>query len=130
MFKEEIPLVLGYGNAVVISGSMEPAIYPGDIVIIRKQNDYDVGDIITFKLRSHITHRIIERTTGGFITQGDANNTRDAEINEDQVVGKVVRVIPKAGHVIFFLQDTRNLIIIALISLTVITFVEIYRKRS
>jgi len=127
-FREEIPLVLGYGNAVIISGSMMPTISVGDVVVIRKQNEYFVNDIITFKERSHITHRIVERTENGYITKGDANNTTDPEITQDQIIGRVVWVIPKVGNLVFFLQNTRNLIIMALLGLVAIVFTRIIRR--
>ena len=105
LLAEEIPLVLGFGKAVIISGSMEPAIAPGDVIIIHKQSSYQPGDIVTFKSHSYITHRIVEKTPTGYITQGDANNARDAEIDPSRIVGRTIKIIPKAGDVILFLQS-------------------------
>jgi len=108
VLKEPIPLVLGVGNAVINSGSMEPAISVGDIIIINKQKDYKEDDVVTFIFpedKIPTTHRIVEKTEGGFITQGDANNTADAEIKKEYIIGKVTAIVPKAGNVIWFLQS-------------------------
>ena len=106
LFKVQIPLVLGYGKAVVISGSMEPAILPGDFIVIHRQENYDVGDIVTYQTNGRpVTHRIVEKTPGGYITQGDANNTCDREIGKEQIIGRVVKTISGAGNVILFFQN-------------------------
>ena len=87
----------------------------GDMVIIHKQSDYEVNDIITYQGNNHpITHRLIEKTPNGYITQGDANNAKDGEIEQSQVIGKVVKTIPKVGHVILFFQEPLGMILLML----------------
>jgi len=113
ILKEHLSLVLGYGNAVIITGSMEPKIHIGDMVIVHGQQDYLIGDIVTYQGdNSTITHRIIEKTPNGYITQGDANNADDGEITDKQIIGKVVKIIPKAGNVILFLQSAPGVLIL------------------
>ena len=86
------PNILGYANAIVISGSMSPEIEIDDLVVTKKQAEYHVGDIVTVDNgKSFVTHRIIEETPEGFITKGDANLTVDGYISsEDNFIGKVV----------------------------------------
>lgn len=45
-----VPKVFGISPLIVMSGSMEPAIYPGDVVIIWEQaaEKYKIGDIVTY----------------------------------------------------------------------------------
>jgi signal peptidase len=93
--------------ALVGSGSMEPKMYPGDVVIIAKvpADNIVVGDVIQFRVPEGITvmHRVIkiqETESGGktFITKGDANDEPDSEpVIPDNVVGKAVMTIPKVG---------------------------------
>ena len=73
---------------------MEPAISVNDWLIIHKQENYEVGDIITFIDNDNmlVTHRIIKITDDEIITQGDANNIRDKAISIEQVKGKVIRI--------------------------------------
>ena len=128
--KEELPLILNYGNAVIITGSMEPVIAAGDVVIIHKQDNYHVDDIVIYKSRSHIAHRIVEKTLNGYITQGDANNAPDSEINKSQVVGKVIAIIPKAGHVILFLQNPTALLLLFFVLVAIIEVPQVFKKVS
>ena len=100
LLKEQMPLVLGYGNAVIITGSMEPEILPGDMVIVHSQNDYAIDDIVTYQGNNNpITHRIIAKTPEGYITQGDANNIPDEKVLKQQMLGKVIFVLPKVGGI-------------------------------
>lgn len=109
---QEMPLIFGYGRAIVITGSMEPAILPGDMVIIHEQDGYEVGDIVVYKANSYITHRIVEETENGYITQGDANNAPDKEILESQIIGRVVLVIPKVGYITEFVKSPFGMLIL------------------
>ena len=79
------PSFLGIKTYVIISGSMEPNISVGDIVIARniknEERELKIGDIISFRSgHSVITHRIvnIEKDNNGVLrirTKGDSNNT-------------------------------------------------------
>jgi len=111
--KDQMPLVFGFGISVVTTGSMEPTISPGDVIIIRKQNEYNVDDIVTFKNNSYITHRIVEKTADGYITKGDANNANDKEIKAEAIVGKTVKTAPLIGHLILFIKDPLRLLVLA-----------------
>ena len=127
VFKEQMPLVLGFGSAVIVSGSMEPTIEVGDVIVIRVQNSYGVGDIVTFRDSSYITHRIVEKTLNGYITQGDANNVRDREIEDSHIVGKVVKILPKIGNVVLFLQNPLHMAILLLLLFVVIELPRLHR---
>lgn len=77
----------------VISNSMQPTFEKGDKIIVKKQKNYEVGDIITYidDNKNLITHRIIEKYEDGYITKGDNNNTEDKEkVRENQILGKVI----------------------------------------
>jgi len=85
--------ILGFGIGVVVTGSMEPELKVGDIILIRRvpKNKIKVGDDITFQSGDKaITHRVIEVTEKGFITQGLQNNVSDGEALYANVYGKVV----------------------------------------
>lgn len=99
--------IIGYRAYTVLSGSMEPTYYPGDLVIVKNKNraKLEEKDVITFIDENEIvTHRIIEKTTEGYKTKGDNNNVEDAKILKDSdVIGEVSFKIPKAGYIIQFL---------------------------
>ncbi len=92
--------------SVVVSGSMEPALYRGDVVIISALDEIGSNDIVVFKKNSEIiVHRVVELRPDGFKTKGDKNPLADYSIVKKQdVLGKAVFVIPKIGHVNLFVS--------------------------
>ncbi|MEN6389759.1 MAG: signal peptidase I [Syntrophomonas sp.] len=98
--------VFTYAPRVILSGSMEPQIKIGDVVVIHKieGKDAQVGDVILFPYQKDmkVTHRIIavseQQGTKLFTTKGDANPEPDVDlVPVDNVQGKVVTVVPKVG---------------------------------
>lgn len=102
IFKVKAPTVFGFSSAVVLTGSMSGTIESDDLVITHKQNNYRVGDIVMYQTDgTPVTHRIVSESNKGYRTKGDANNTDDGtDIPKEDVVGKVVLVIPKIGAAI------------------------------
>lgn len=120
VFKKDPPELFGYSQLVVTSGSMEPAFSAGDMIVIRQEESYALGDIVTFRLTGGdlVTHRIVGSVEGSFITKGDANNTEDDELlSPAQIVGKLVAYIPAVGSFLLFLRTP-----IGLLTLVVVGF--------
>lgn len=88
----------GYTLFKVTTGSMGNAVKIDDVVIVKIKSDIKENDIITYyDNNSFITHRV-KKIGNTFITaRGDANNTDDAPITKNQVIGKVVHVIKGLG---------------------------------
>jgi signal peptidase len=104
----------GYQIKIVRSGSMEPAISTGSMILIKPQNQYRVGDIITFgpDTASQIptTHRIVAiETIQGKVTiatMGDANEEWDqGTITVEEIIGKVLVDVPSVGYVLDFARQ-------------------------
>lgn len=104
------PLALGDHPHTDLTGSMEPVISPGDVVINEeiKPSTARVGDIVTFRdpeeQTKMLTHRVVSKRRAGthlwFVTQGDANNTREHwRVPADGQIGRVAYVVPWVGHV-------------------------------
>ena len=94
--------LFGYSAFEVITGSMEgneeDSISVGDWIIVKYTNNIQLDDIITYqKDGSFVTHRVIEEYNGTYITKGDANNTKDDPVSREQIVGKVVKILPNFG---------------------------------
>ncbi len=83
----------------IVTGSMEPAINRGDLIILKKTNNIQIGDIISYKRRhTVITHRVYSINNGKIITKGDANSAPDPyTITHSNIIGKVWIRIPHAG---------------------------------
>lgn len=110
------PMILGFGKAIVVSGSMDPAIKVNDIVLVHQvpQAAYQKGDIVTYKSPNYpVTHRIQTITGQTVITKGDANDGADQPIKTSDIYGKVVLVIPKIGYLLRWLQQPLGLVVLA-----------------
>lgn len=110
----------------ILTQSMYPTIKAGDVVITYKEdnNQYNKGDVITFVSDMNggitVTHRVqdIVLVNDGYSyrTKGDNNNAEDREvIDGDNVLGKVVLRIPKAGYIQQFLVSETGWIIAVLL---------------
>ena len=123
VFQKDPPEIFGYSPLVVTSGSMEPAFSAGDLIVIREEDDYALGDIVTFRLSGGelVTHRIVGSVEGSFITKGDANNTEDDELlTPAQVVGKLVTYIPAVGSFLLFLRTPVGLAVLVIVGFLLI----------
>lgn len=82
----------------VAGGSMRPALYPGDLVIVDVRSSVARGAIALIESPRHgrVLHRVIGGQPGGHVrTQGDANATADSEsLPSSAVIGPVVAVVP------------------------------------
>jgi signal peptidase len=103
---------------VVLSGSMEPTMSPGDVVVVEDIDPEKIEerDVISYKASGAerpTTHRVIEVTQENgqpaFRTEGDANEDPDSGVvRASEVEGRVPTiaghpfVIPYVGHVIMF----------------------------
>jgi len=107
--------VFGFQYVVVLTNSMKPTINPGDLVIVKPVDPYKlhVGDIILYQIHIggatyRITHRIVAigHDREGrlyFITKGDNRKYTDPwRVYPNQVIGKVVLVIPHIGKVWYY----------------------------
>ena len=99
---------------VIVSGSMEPELPVGSLCLIDcQQKEPETGDIISYKAGdSVITHRVIEVTDEGYVTKGDANNSKDPGIvKPKQVFGTCVFNIPKAGYADMFFRSLKGIVL-------------------
>ncbi len=95
-----------YVPTTIISNSMNPNVKVGDIIVAKRgtASNLKEGDIVHYIIdKKSVIHRIVEKTNNNgeinYITKGDNNRSKDPKpVNERQVVGKVVAVIPKLGY--------------------------------
>lgn len=135
---EKVPDFLGYKPFIVLSGSMEPAIMTGDLVITQEVDPKDLkeGDVIAYRYAGQtvITHRIQQVTEKdglrAFITKGDANNVEDNVIpTEDLVEGRLRWTVPGVGDAAMFLQTPYGLLLAAGVPLFLFLLVDLLRRR-
>lgn len=106
--------------SVIVTGSMEPLIYPGDVILVKQFYSEEeikalqAGDIIYFERDDIvITHRILaviyeENGKYSFQTKGDNNSVEDIRlVLPEEVKGKYVFSIPKIGYPTFWLKSNQ-----------------------
>ena len=77
---------------------MSPYIVKNDIIIVKLNSEIKKNDVITYKLKNDfITHRVVSINKTSYLTRGDYNNVGDEPIPKKDVVGKVVKILPKLG---------------------------------
>jgi len=127
-----------YHSRTVLTGSMEPKIPKGSVVINQwaDQKDLKIGDIITYQHPSdkkiiYVTHRIVEIDKTGllwrFETKGDANPASDfGLVTQAGTEGKVILTIPLIGYLIEFFKTPVGFIL--LVALPLLIFIVLQTK--
>ena len=101
-----LPMPFGVGTAVILSGSMEPALSIDDVIIVEARDSYRAGDIVVYQDEDlMVVHRIIYMEGDTVVTQGDANNVEDAAIRAADIKGVVVRRVGGIGGMIRMLKN-------------------------
>jgi signal peptidase I, archaeal type len=129
--KNPVPKFLGMTPLVVMSGSMEPAIMPGDVAVIREQpsSRYQPGDVVTYLDGSiTYTHRIVGEENGAFILKGDNNNAVDDTVAADQILGKMLFKIPGIGVAILFFKTPPGMVVLLILLVLCIYSEELYHR--
>lgn len=127
---DTVGMALGTNIPVVAvtSGSMEPELQRGDLIIVHGKDfdEIELGDIIIYQseyMPVPIIHRVIDRDNATVETEGDANNHQvtacvrpdgsyrmgsscpngelvnvEKGITEEQVLGTAFFIVPEVGH--------------------------------
>jgi signal peptidase len=110
------PLAFGGRTFAVLSGSMEPTLHVGDLVLEKKiaAPDIHVGDIVTFRSPEDssklITHRVrrvvVADGTVKVTTKGDANLSVERwTVPADGTVGRALGRVPKIGYLLVWTRS-------------------------
>lgn len=115
-----VPRIAGATPYVVQTGSMQPDLPPGSLVVVRPVpgDDIAVGDVVTYQVASgepvFVTHRVVSIGYDGrgelsLRTQGDANDVPDRQrVREVQVRGELWYAVPYVGHVSSLLTGSQR----------------------
>ena len=110
-----------FRGLTILTGSMEPTIHVGSLIITKEVNEYDIsiGDIITYEpvdgSEVFVTHRVVAKTDHeqAFVTKGDANNVEDKNpVTGDEIIGRVILTIPMLGAVLQVLGTPQGLVFV------------------
>lgn len=136
-YPDEVPNFMGYMPIIVLSGSMEPEFYPGDLIISQRVDlsTLKMGDVITFREGSSlITHRVkeisYEEGETLFTTKGDNNNIEDrAKVTEAQIEGIYIFRIAHLGNTALFLQTAEGMLVFIALPIILFILYDIFRRR-
>ena len=125
IMKKDYVNVFGYTYFTVSTGSMSGTIEVNDIIFVKITDKANVGDVITFKNKKDevITHRVIQKLSDTYITQGDVNNVADDPVPKEDVIGKVRWIISPS-----FILKLIAVFLILFIFLSLINFDKIVKK--
>ena len=129
--------IFGIKIFTVITGSMIPVYEIGDIIIVKDVLPEEIiaGDDIVYigekgtyrdKTITHRVQSIKKKEDGnyGIITKGVANSSQDPEINQTQVLGKVIGHVPIFS---FILKLITNIYVIIMILVVIFIYKNIKR---
>ena len=108
-----LPAVIGWTPRVILSGSMEPRIHVGDVIVTREVPTAGLvkGQVLTVKDPDHPgitrTHRMVRRDADGrIVTRGDANRQADSShVSDDAVLGMGVIRVPYVGRPLYWVAE-------------------------
>lgn len=137
------PYAFGHRSFTVMSGSMEPAISTGDVVVDQSIAPHEarIGDVVTFQDpagRSRlVTHRLRKVRVRGrraqMVTKGDANNTVERwSVPVDGRIGRVRYRVPYLGYALAAVRGRGTaffLILAPALLLVVYELVRLWRPR-
>lgn len=141
-----VPRIGGATPYTVVTDSMQPALPPGSLVVVRPVpiDDIGIGDVITYQLKPGrpevVTHRVVsvgDNAGHGRVlhTKGDANNAADENwVVPKQVRGRLWYAVPYVGRVTNILtngqrQSLLMVIVVGLIGYAGLMFVRDMRER-
>jgi signal peptidase len=99
----------GRVDYIIVGGrSMLPTLHGGDLVVVRKQSAYKVGDVVAYHIPDGLFRgrRVIHRIVGGdavngFVMRGDNNADEDLwQPRQFNVEGKLWKRVPAAGRLV------------------------------
>lgn len=128
-----LPIPGNYKLLIVESGSMEPAIQTGSVVVVKPAESYQSGDVITFQDRGKkktTTHRIVDlEVVSGevrYITKGDANNAEDTNrVFDSKILGKVLVDVPYLGYFFAMAKKPIGFVLLVIVPCVIIILEEV-----
>ena len=121
------------GYVIITGNSMEPTFHNRDLVIVRRDPPYSVGEVIAFHdadLGRPVFHRILERDGTRFIMKGDNNGWTDSySPRESEIIGRTWLHLAGIGDKILWLRLPLNMALAASLVGVGLAVVMRYRPR-
>lgn len=136
-----LPIKNNFKILTVMSGSMEPKIKTGEMIVVKPKADYNIGEVISFKVLGSdkkevtITHRISDKKVvdgkATYVTKGDANDASDGnQVTKGQIIGRFLFGLKYTGYFIAYVKTLPGLIMIIVIPATIIIYEEVNKIKK
>jgi signal peptidase len=133
-----LPSAFGLRDLTVLSGSMEPTISTGDVVVERQISPLDarLGDVVSFKDPEDasvlITHRVqsmvVHDGVVSFVTKGDANTGVERwKVSADGTIGKVEYHVWRLGYLLSWIRGPLGRVVLVVVPALVLGAYELVR---
>jgi signal peptidase I len=133
-----VPNAFGLRDLTVLSGSMEPTISTGDVVVERQISPLDarLGDVVSFKDPEDasilITHRVqsmvVDDGVVSFVTKGDANTGVERwKVSADGTIGKVEYHVWRLGYLLSLIRGPLGRVVLVVVPALVLGAYELIR---
>ena len=101
LLNNSMPMPFGIGLGVVMSGSMEPDLSIDDLIVVVKDDNIEVGEVIVYQDKNIlVVHEVIKVDADQITTQGKANDDPDDPISVKDVKGRVAFHIDGLGKLV------------------------------
>lgn len=114
--------------------SMEPTMYTGDLMVMRRQDSYEVGQIVAFESDMNgavVVHRIVDVVDGRYLLKGDNNAFLDRFTpTADEVIGAEVLTIPGGERVANLAAATPTIVLQALMLAVTLAVLRASRREA
>jgi signal peptidase len=133
-----LPYVFGDRSLTVVSGSMEPTLGVGDVLVVTQISPVEarLGDIVTFRDPTDptrlVTHRVRDIEIGDgivrFQTKGDANTSVERwRIPATGTIGRASYRVPKIGYALFWIRGRFGRLMFVVIPALLLGAYELWR---
>lgn len=114
--------------------SMEPTLYTGDLVVMRRQDAYEVGQVVAFESDMNgavVVHRIVDVVGGRHLLKGDNNAFLDRFTpTVDEIIGAEVFTIPGGERVATLAARTPTIVLQALMLVVTLWVLRVSRREA
>lgn len=129
LMNDMMPMPLGFGMGVVISGSMEPELSIDDVIFVVKDKSIELDDVVVYQSKGIlVVHKVVKIENDQITTRGTANNTDDEPISISDIKGRVLFSMGSMGKIINFIRTP--FVAIAILLLAVFLLYKSYQAEA
>jgi len=114
--------------------SMQPTLYTGDLMVLRRQDTYEVGQIVAFASDmggAIVVHRIVDVVGDRHLLKGDNNTFLDRYTpTVDEIIGSEVVTIPGGERIANLAAATPTIVLQSLMLLTTLLVLRASRREA